>query len=153
MRLHGYKGEVSLDPAGAPGTAAAPIGSLTQWSLDMARDMVDVSAFQDTNKQYVPGLMDTKGQLQGWWSSDESGPLFDVAEGDVPAWLKLVPSTLEPTFYWAGLAYLSMSINVQVSGAITIAGTFSGADNWTRNPIALGGLTRGARGETAARRN
>lgn len=131
-RLHGSKGQVKMDPAG--GSTLATVASLNAWTLDMARDKVDVTAFGDTNKQYVQGLPDIKGTLGGFW--DSSTPeLFDVAAGDVAAMLNLIPSTLEPTFLWKGLAFLDASINVSATGAVTISSNFVGAGPWVREPV------------------
>jgi len=135
MRIHGSKGQVMMDPTGADLTVA--VGSLNSWTLDMARDKVDVTAFGDPNKQYVQGLMDIKGTIGGWWDSAISGDLFDVAQGDTAAKLKLVPSTLEPTFFWSGLAYLDASINVSATGAVAITSNFVAAGPWTREPVSL----------------
>jgi hypothetical protein len=135
MRVHGYKGQVKLDPAGGTGTSAVAVASLNAWSLDMARDKVDVTAFGDVNKQYVQGLMDLKGTIGGWWDSAASGPIFDAAEGDTPVWLDLIPTTLEPTFLWSGLAYLDASINVSSTGAVSISSNFVAAGPWAREPV------------------
>jgi len=135
MRIHGSKGQVLMDPAGGDGTAAAVLASINAFTLDMARDKVDVTAFGDLNKTYVQGLPDIKGTIGGYYDSD-SLELFDVAAGDVPAFLKLVPSSLQPTFFWSGLAYLDASVNVSATGAVTISSSWVAAGPWEREPIA-----------------
>ena len=152
MRIHGNKGQVKLDPTGAGGVTAVAVGSLNAWSLDMARDTVDVTAFQDTNKQYVPGLMDIKGTIGGWWDSAESGPIFDAAEGDVPVWLELIPSTLAPTYFWSGLAYLDASIDVSATGAVGIESNFVAGGPWSRDPGVLVAGEERAAGSSRARK-
>jgi hypothetical protein len=121
-----------MDPTG--GATAVAVASLNKWSLDMSRDTVEVTCFGDPNKQYVMGLADVKGTVGGFWDSATSGDLFDVAAGEVPPMLKLLPSSLEPTFLWTGLAYLSMGIEVDAGGAVSINGDFVGAGPWTREP-------------------
>lgn len=135
MRIHGSKGDVMLDPAGGTGAAAVRVGSLNAWTLEATRDRVDVTAFQDVNRQFVQGLASITGTLGGFWNSAESGDLFDVAMGDTPAYLKLIPSTLEPTFLWKGLAYLDASINVSATGAVTISSSWAAAGPWEREPV------------------
>lgn len=133
-RKHGYKGEVKMDPTG--GSTLATVADLNAWTLDMARDQQDVSAFGDTNKQYVLGLPDVKGTYGGWWNSASSPALFQVAKGDVPVMLNLVPSRDEPTFFFAGLAYLDASIDVNSGGGISISGNFVAAGDWELEGVA-----------------
>lgn len=121
-----------MDPTG--GAIAATLASISGFTLDMARDKADVTAFGDVNKQYVQGLPDVKGSLSGWYDS-AALDIFDVAAGDVAAMLELIPSTLEPTFLWKGLAYLDASVEVPASGAASIKSNFVGAGPWTREPI------------------
>ena len=140
MRIHGSKGQVQMDPTG--GVTVVPVASLNKWSLELARDKVKVTAFGDTNHQYVQGLPDIKGSLAGFWDSDDP-VFFDVAAGDVAAMLHLIPSTLQPTFYWKGLAYLDAKIDVDANGAVTTGGTFVAAGPWEREPA---GTTFAGRG-------
>lgn len=128
-RKHGSKGQIKMDPAGGSTTVA--VADLNAWTLDMARDNVDVTAFGDVNKQYVLGLPDVKGTYGGWWNSASSPSLFTVAQGTVPVTLELIPSTDEATFKFAGLAYLDASIECSATGAISLSGNFVAAGAWT----------------------
>jgi len=134
MRIHGSKGSVAL----GVGSPALVVASLNKWALNLARDRVDVTAFGDSNKQYVQGLMDVKGTFAGFYDAGAGSPLdgnlslFDAADGDVPVTLVLTPSDDAPTHYWTGLAYIDASIDVAANGAVTIAGSFAAAGPWTR---------------------
>ena len=135
-RKHGSKGQIKMDPTGAlPGTPAA-VADLSAWTLDMARDTADVTAFGDTTKQYVMGLPDVKGTYTGWWNSASSPALFDVAQGSTPVTLNLIPSTDEPTYYFKGTAYMDASIDCSADGAISITGNFVAAGDWVLEPVA-----------------
>jgi hypothetical protein len=133
-RIHGSKGSVEM---GSPGVA---IASLNSWTLNMRRDRVDVTAFQDTNKQYVQGLPDISGDLGGWYDAGAGSPdngnldLFDVAEGDTSVVLTLIPSTLASSNYWSGPAFLDASVSVSATGAVSISGSFVAAGAWARTP-------------------
>lgn len=131
MRIHGSKGQVVL--ADSPEVILA---SLNAWSLDMKRDRADVTSFGDTNKTYVLGLKDISGTLGGFYDSEDGSggnmDLFDVADGDDPVTLKLVPSTNASTHFWSGLAYLDASIQVSATGAVTISGSFVAGGAWSR---------------------
>jgi len=132
-RQHGYKGDVLIDPAG--GSTYVTVASLNAWTLDLSRDRVDVTCFGDTVKQYVQGLSDLKGTFAGIWDPTTSNSqIFDIAMGNVAVGMKLVPSTLTPTAFFSGLAYLDASINVSANAAITVAGTFAAAGTWTLVP-------------------
>lgn len=131
-RRHGSKGQVKMDPTG--GATTVVVADLNAWTLNQARDTVDVTAFQDTNKQYVVGLPDVKGTVGGWWNSATSPVLFDAAAADIPVMLELVPSTIDPTFLFKGLAYLDAAINVSATGAVSISGNFVGAGPWSQLP-------------------
>jgi hypothetical protein len=134
MRIHGYKGQVMADPTG--GALAVAVASVNEWTLDQSKDTVDVTAFQDENKVYVLGLKDVQGTIGAWYDNSDL-VLFEMAEGDIPALLKLIPDTRQPTFFWSGLAYLDASINVSASGAVSIASKFVAAGPWAREPIVL----------------
>ena len=132
-RRHGSKGSVEMDSTGV-GTTYAPVAALNEWKLDLKRDRADATCFGDTNKQYVQGLPDIAGDLAGVWDETESPALFDVALGDTAVMLKLIPSTIAPTYFFSGLAYLDASIEVKADGVITIKGSFAGAGPWTMAP-------------------
>lgn len=130
-RYHGGKGVVYLSITGS-GNAIPTIG-LSMWSLDKSTDKSEVTAFGDTNKQYVQGLPDVKGSLSGWFDSADDA-LFDGSESSDGVKLYLYPSSLAPTIYHYGPAYLDASISVDAKGAVSIKGNFIASGNWGRKP-------------------
>jgi len=119
-----------IDPTGT--TTYVRVASLNAWTLDRARDKADVTAFGDVNKQYVVGLPDVKGTWSGWWDEATSpDEIWAIAGLDTPVGLKLVPSTVTPTFFFSGLAYVDASIEVKSDGAIAISGDWVAAGPWT----------------------
>ncbi len=144
-RMYGSHGSVMLEPSGAS-TGATAVGSLNKWTLNLARNKADVTAFGDTNLVYVVGLPDIKGTLGGWWDSAETA-LFEVALGNVAGFLQLIPSTLEPTFLWKGTAWIDAAIDVPATGAVAITGSFVGAGAWTMEPGSGGLAARGSVGD------
>jgi hypothetical protein len=131
-RRHGSKGSVMMDPTG--GSLTVEVASLNMWSLDLSRDRTDATCFNDTNRVYVQSLPNIEGEIGGIWDETASQVLFDQALGDVAAFLKLIPSTLAPTYFFSGLAYIDAGIEVAVDGAITISGSFAAAGPWTMAP-------------------
>jgi len=95
----------------------------------MKTDREDVSCFGDTNKVYVPGLMDISGSLGGFWNSADT-TLFDAAVAPTPGTLQLIPNNTEPLFMWTGPAYLDADIDCSLQ-APKVSGTFSAAGPWT----------------------
>jgi hypothetical protein len=110
------------------------IADLNAWTLDMSTDRVEVTAFGDTNKRRVSGLPDFSGTVGGWWNSATSPRFFAVVLGGLPAFLRLVPNILEPTYFFQGLANIDGSIEVSATGAVSISGNWDAADNWSMEP-------------------
>lgn len=149
-RIHGNKGEVAMDPTG--GATATAIASVDSWDLDLAKDRVDVTCFQDVNKQTVLGLPSYSGSLSGCWDSATTpDELFAVIFGTVSPLLKLTPSTLEPTFFFSGLANLDGALSVSAKGAVTWSGKFDAAGPWTMEPVIVGLAARRAERDKAIR--
>lgn len=130
-RYHGGKAQILLSITGT-GVAIATV-ALSQWSLDRSTDKVDVTAFGDPNKQYVQGLPDIKGTIAGWFDSADDA-LFDGADSADGVKLYLYPSSLAPTIYHYGPAWLDASISVDAKGAVGIKGSFVAAGSWGRKP-------------------
>lgn len=130
-RYHGQKGVVYGSLTGT-GTAVNFI-SLSKWSLDLGTDKVDVTSFGDANKTYVQGLRDIKGSLSGFWDSADDS-LFDASESADGMKLYLYPASTASTVYFYGPAWLDASIDVAVSGAVSVAGNFVANGAWSRKP-------------------
>jgi hypothetical protein len=132
-RIHGKKGDVLLDPTG--GATPTTLASCDSWNLDLAKDRVDVTCFQDTNKQSVLGLPSYSGTMTGFWDSATTPEeLFAVIFGDVAAMIHLVPNTLEPTFLFKGLGNLDGSVDCSAKGAVSWSSKFDAAGNWVMEP-------------------
>jgi hypothetical protein len=130
-RYHGGKAAIYGSTTGT-GVAAAMI-SLSQWSLDKATDKAEVTAFGDLNKTYVQGLADVKGSISGFFDSADDA-LFDASESADGVKLYLYPSSLSPTIYHYGPAWLDASISVDVKGAVTVKASFVANGSWGRKP-------------------
>ena len=109
---------------------ASPVFKLQKWSLNRATDKIDITCFLDLNKVYVQGLADLKGTFEGLWDETETKP-FAGSESASGCNLFLYPSLDAPTEYWKGPAWLDMSMDVDVNGAVKISGNFAAAGSWT----------------------
>ncbi len=123
----GRYGKVSWDPAG--GSALVQIISINAWKGDFKTDYEDVSCFGDTNKVYIPGLMDISGSFDGFWNAAELS-LFKASMSPTPGTLQLMPNTTEAAFFWQGAAYMDASIDCSMN-APKVTGTFKAAGAWT----------------------
>jgi hypothetical protein len=123
----GRDGVVYLAATGT-GTATTVLG-LTEWSMDMARDTIEVTEFGDSNKTYVTGLKDLTGDFAGFWNDAET-KLFSGADSADGVKMYLYPTRSAPTKYACGVAWLDMSIDTGVNDAVAISGSFSAAGTW-----------------------
>jgi hypothetical protein len=123
----GRYGKVSFDPLG--GSALVQIVSINTWKGSFKTDFEDVSCFGDTNKVYIPGLMDISGSFGGFFNSAEL-TLFKAAMSPVPGTLQLMPNTTESAFFWQGLAYMSADIDCSMN-APKVTGDFKAAGPWS----------------------
>jgi hypothetical protein len=127
----GRKGVVYLSTTGS-GTASSVI-KLTQWTLDQSTDKIEVTAFGDANKTYVQGLKDVKGTFSGFYDDTETKPYVGADSTDGVK-MYLYPSSDAPSVYWAGPAWLDVSIDTGVAAAVAISGNFAANGAWTRKP-------------------
>lgn len=132
-RLHGEHGLIKMDPAG--GSSTVVVASMNKWDLDMSRDKVKVTAFEDTNQVYVQGKPDIKGTYGGWYDPEDGLVIFDAVFGSAKPTLDLIPNAAAPTLKFSGPALLDSHISVDANGAISVNGAFVAAGNWTR-PVA-----------------
>jgi hypothetical protein len=130
-RYHGKSGAIYISTSA--GGAASLANSMSEWTLDMTTDMVDVTAFGDPNKAYVQGLKDIKGTIAAWFD-DTNDVLFDAADSPDGVRLGLYPSTLAPTIFHEGPAWINASISVSVTGAVSVKGNFTANGAWARHP-------------------
>ena len=142
MILTGRYGDVLYAEPATPAGTPVSIVSLNNWKASFATDYEDVTCFGDSNKVYVPGLMDISGTVGGFWNSEELA-LFKAATATSPGTLKLVPNKNEPTFFWTGLAYLDAAIDCTLQ-APKVTGNFKAAGSWTGPESALADRARRA---------
>lgn len=116
---------ISTTGAGAPSNAA----QLNKWTINRTTDKIEVTSFGDANKTYVQGLPDVKGTFSGFWNDTESKP-FTGAASSTGINMYLYPDSTAPTKYWYGPAWLDVSMDCSVAGAVTISGNFAANGSW-----------------------
>lgn len=139
----GRYGLVSWDAAG--GSTFVQLASLNAWTLEMGVELEDVSVFGNTNRVYIPGLKDCKGEVSGFMDAADLA-LWKAADSGTPGNLKLQHNSQEAGIAWTGLAYMSASIDCSLS-APKVTGTWGAAANWTvPGAIVATGATAGLPG-------
>ena len=126
-RYHGRKGVVYMSATGS--AAAVLVIGMRSWTINMPTDKVEVTAFADSNKQYVQGLPDVTGDLAGWWD-DTSDALYDSSRSADGVKMYLYPSSDAPTKYWYGPAWVDFSISVANDAGVEITGSFAANGAW-----------------------
>lgn len=124
----GRKGVVYMSTTGAG--VASLVTKQNKWSIDRSTDKIEVTSFADLNKTYVQGLPDLKGQFSGFYDDTESKPFTAAASTD-GCRMYLYPSADAPTKYWYGPAWLDLSMDVSVSGAVAISASFAANGSWS----------------------
>ena len=93
---------------------------------------IDVTAFLDSNKVYVQGLPDVKGDLEAFWD-DTDTTLFTAAASTAAVRMYLYPSQDALTKYAYGLAWIDASMDCSVSDAVKIKSSFVAGGSWSQN--------------------
>jgi hypothetical protein len=126
----GRKGVMYLSTTGT-GTAVNTL-SLNALTINRATDKIDVTSFGDANKTYVQSLADVQGTFAGFWNDVETKPFSASASADGVK-IYIYPSADAPTKYAAGPAWLDVSIDTSVAGAVAISGSFAANGSWVFN--------------------
>lgn len=128
-RVHGRRGRLYVGIADDDATAE-PIAFLNSWSIDSTTDRVDVTAFGDNNKVYVAGLPDASGSFAGFYDT-ETEQLYTASQDGLARKFYLYPDTSDGD-YFSGTAFFDFSASGDVSGAVSISGTWSAASAVTK---------------------
>ena len=112
---------------------AQPLASMASWTVNAETDKEETTSFGDANKTYVQGLPDLSGDFSGFFDDTDTS-LFTGANSSDGVKLYLYPDyTSAPTRYWYGPAWVDYSVETEVSGAVTVSGSFSANGSWGRN--------------------
>lgn len=108
---------------------ASELLGASEWTLDMATDTVEVTSFGDSNKQYVQGLPDLTGTINGFVKEDED-KWFKAQRSTAPVKVYLYWSRNMPSKYAYGTAWLSISMSNTVTSANEIAASYVAGGPW-----------------------
>lgn len=122
------KGVIYISTSGAG--VATNVIHISNWTINRTTDKIEVTSFGDLNKTYVQGLPDVKGTFKGFWDDTESKP-FTGAASTTGVNMYLYPSADAPSKFWSGPAWMDLSMDTTVSGAVTINGSFAANGSWS----------------------
>lgn len=126
-KRHGKSGALYVDPTGS--AAASPVAYLNDWSINFSTDKVDVTAMNDTNKNYASGLPDVQGTFAGFWD-DASVQLYTAASDGAARKFYLYPDRSNAAgVYWFGTAIFDFDLKSSVTAAVEMSGTFAAASS------------------------
>jgi hypothetical protein len=109
------------------GTAVASIDS---WKLSLKRKTTDVTCFGDANEVQVVGLPNNSGSFTGFWDDTDTVPFTEQAKTTYTPIILYADYANQSGKYAYGPAWLDMSFDVSVGGAVKISGDFSAAGSW-----------------------
>lgn len=110
---------------------AAPVVSLSDWTLNMPTDKVETTSLEDSNKTYVQGHHDVSGTFSGFWDDTED-TLFDGRDSADGVKMYIYPATNAASKYFYGPAWVDVSVTGGVRDATKVSGTFSANGSWGR---------------------
>ena len=119
IRKHGRNGSIHVN--------GVLVAAKAEWTLNLARDTVEVTAFGDVNKQYVVGLKDVSGTYAGFL--DLSGDLMLTAAGEDAKLIALYGD--DTTLVGEGSGFIDASITCSNTDAVRISGNFRASGPWT----------------------
>lgn len=111
-------------------SAASELLRAKEWTLDLSRDPVEVTAFGSLNKEYVQGLPDVSGTINGFVEEDEP-KWFLAAASSEPVRMYLYWSRQMTSKYCKGLAWVNVSLNNANTGANEISMKFIAGGPWS----------------------
>jgi hypothetical protein len=119
---HGRDAAVYISTTAA-GTAA-PLLTLTAWTMDRSTNRVDVTNFDSTNQEELQGWPSLRGTFEGFWNDTET-KLFAATNSADGVKFYGYPTRRAPSKYVACTAWLDASTETRVDGATRVRGTWS----------------------------
>lgn len=103
--LHGKNAVIYM---GSNGSAAVNVAEMADWSIDFDSAFVDVSALNQTWKEFVKGMIGYSGSFNGNFNP-ASTILWGAAISNVAEKFYIYPTVSSPTLYYYGTAWFSLT--------------------------------------------
>ena len=115
--LHGYNGMIYL--GATSGGAAAVITEAYRWSVDVDRDTSEDSAFGDTWKTFLSGMLSWSMSATFNHDTAEAIPFNAATQLAGTVRVYLYPNRATTTQYYYGFCYPKLSVEVAKDGTVT----------------------------------
>lgn len=123
----GRNGRIYIDTSTAGASAAVPVSLRNSWSVDQPAESIDVTSFGDTNKQYVAGLPDATGAMDGFWDNTDT-LVYNIIGSSVARKVYIYPDRLNTaTVYFWTTAFFDVSASGDTTGAVMFNATWRAA--------------------------
>ncbi len=130
-RVAGRNARVYMGIASSAATAE-PVAYMATYSISFATNKIDVTAFGDTNKAYISGMLDASGEFSGFYD-DATAQTYTAALDGQPRKFYLYPDiTNSPTKYFFGTILADMTVNAGVDAATEISASWAAASSITK---------------------
>lgn len=120
LRKHGKDGAIYVD--------GVKVAAKAEWTISLARDTVEVTAFGDTNKRYVVGLRDISGTYAGFLDND--GDTMLTAAGEEAKFIELYSDDTNNVLVASGSGFIDATVNCSNTDAVRINGNFRASSDW-----------------------
>lgn len=108
---------------------ASPVPFINAWEINGTTDKEDVTAFGDTNKNYVVGLPDAQGTYGGFFDL-ATNQLYTASQDGVARKFYFYPDIVAaPGTYFFGEGFYDFSANWGVSAGAAISGSWAAASS------------------------
>jgi hypothetical protein len=124
-RIHGRNGIAYISVTN--GAAASACAYLSDWTINMTVDKVEVTAMGDAQKTYVAGLPDAQGDFSGWYDDATSQTYISARDGLSRNFYLYPNITSDPYEYFFGTIFPDFSTAGGVGAAVSIKSTWNAA--------------------------
>jgi hypothetical protein len=100
---------------------------LSDWTINMTVDKVDVTAMGDQQKVYVAGLPDAAGDFSGWYDDATSQTYISARDGLSRNFYLYPNATGDPSDYFFGTIFPDFSVAGGVGAAVSIKSAWNAA--------------------------
>lgn len=128
-RISGRRGQLYVDLTGSG--SASPVPFLKKYTFASTVATIDVTSMGDTTKVYVADLPDAQGTYDGFYDT-ATAQLYTAASDGLARKTYLYPDNSIPGTYFYGTATYDMNLDVDVSGAVAISGSFKAATSFAK---------------------
>jgi hypothetical protein len=120
LKLHGKNGSIAINDV--------PLTAKTDWTLQLARDYVDVTVYGDTGKTFYASLREVSGTFTGFLDADGDGAVAAAKSGAVVNVKVYADGT---HLVASGSAYIDVAVSAAAIDAVRVSGSFKGTGGWS----------------------